>query len=225
VYPLPREDVSSGMARVNWKSWVTFPAYLLVFLMLVFPMVFEFSRVKLFLFVVILATVGVMVLTTSKLYLHPALVVWTLSLSALSFLFVLVGLFKGAPVAGSVRTTQVYVVWPMIYLLVIAGVRSKRILFGLMWTVAISTICIPIYSLVYLLIQTNVLPENRYFDLNGVSGLPFPCHRNLTALSSLSVDGFVAQFRVRALVRATRILLGSARSSPSYTAVLIFSAD
>jgi hypothetical protein len=217
-YPLSREVMSAGMARVNWKSWVTFPVYLLVFLMLVFPMVFELSRIKLFLFVVILGTVGVAVLRSSRLYLHPALVVWTLSLSALSFLFVLEGFFKGAPVAGTIRQTQVYVVWPMIYLLVIAGARSKRILFGLMWTIAISTICVPIYALVYTLIQTNVLPENRYFDLisfnlkdhtfglddgfvamdyPGINSLPFLVPFSMALASCLSrVTGVPRLFRV-----------------------------
>jgi hypothetical protein len=85
------------MVQVNWKNWAAWPAYLLIFLMLVFPQVFELSRIKLFLFAVILATVGVAVLRSGDLCLHFAVVVWTVSLSALSFLFVLEGVFKDTP--------------------------------------------------------------------------------------------------------------------------------
>jgi hypothetical protein len=125
-YHPSREDVSFDIVDANWESWVTLLAYLLVFLMLVFPQVFELSRIKLFLFAAILATVGVAVLRSGELCLHLVVVVWTLSLSALSFLFVLEGVFEGAPAAGTVRATQVFVLWSMFYALVIAGVRSKR---------------------------------------------------------------------------------------------------
>jgi hypothetical protein len=147
----------------DWKGWAAFPAYVLVFLMLVFPMIFALRYVKVFLFALILATVVVMTLKTGRAGLHPAVAVWTLSLSALSFFFVLEGFFAGAP--GAEQTATIYVVWPIIYSLVIAGARSKRILSGLIGTLALSTICIALYSIVYLLIQTNILPESRYFDL------------------------------------------------------------
>src|SRR6266480_736235 len=154
-------SIRSSLA--DWKSWPAVPAYVLMFLMLVFPMVFELRYVNVFLFALILATVMVTILKTGRWGLHPSVGLWTLSLSALSFLFVLEGFFAGAPGAG--ETTKVYVIWPIIYALVIAGVRSRRIVFGLIGTMVFSTSCISIYSIVYVLIQTNILPDNRYFNL------------------------------------------------------------
>jgi hypothetical protein len=146
----------------DWKSWIALPAYVLVFLMLVFPMVFALRYLKVFLFALILATVVGILLKTGRAGLHPSVGLWTLSLSALSFLFVMEGFFAGAP--GAARTSQIYVIWPIVYALVIAGVQSKRIVLGLSGTLVVSTICIAIYSIVYMLIQTNILPESRFFD-------------------------------------------------------------
>jgi len=147
----------------DWKTWAAFPAYVLVFLMLVFPMVFALRYVKVFLFALLLATVVVTMLKTGRAGLHPSVAIWTVSLSALSFLFVLEGFVAGAPGAG--QTAVIYVVWPLIYAFVLAGARSKRIVFGLIGTLVLSSICIGIYSMVFMLIQTGVMPESKYFDL------------------------------------------------------------
>ena len=147
----------------DWKAWTAFPAYVLVFLMLVFPMVFALRYVKVSLFALILATVAVTMLKTGRSGLHPSVGLWTLSLSALSFLFVLEGFFAGAPGAG--ETALIYVVWPIIYVLVIAGVRTKQIVLGLIGTAIVSTVCIAVYSIIYMLVETNILPPSRFFDL------------------------------------------------------------
>src|SRR5712664_2796933 len=90
----------------DWKTWAAFPAYVLVFLMLVFPMVFALRYVKVFLFALLLATVVVTMLKTGRAGLHPSVAIWTVSLSALSFLFVLEGFVAGAPGAG--QTAVIY---------------------------------------------------------------------------------------------------------------------
>src|SRR6266566_2648038 len=134
--------MSNKTSLRDWKSWAALPAYVLVFLMLVFPMVFALRYVKVFLFALILATVVVIMLKTGRAGLHPLVGILTLSLSTLSFLFVLEGFFAGA--AGAEQTALIYVVWPIIYALVIAGVRSKRIVFGLIGSMVLSIICIAI---------------------------------------------------------------------------------
>ncbi len=155
--------MSNKTSLRDWKSWAALPAYVLVFLMLVFPMVFALRYVKVFLFALILATVVVIMLKTGRAGLHPLVGILTLSLSTLSFLFVLEGFFAGA--AGAEQTALIYVVWPIIYALVIAGVRSKRIVFGLIGSMVLSIICIAIYSIAYLLIQTHIIPGSKYFDV------------------------------------------------------------
>jgi len=165
---------------------LAFAGYLLLFAMLVYPMVFALSFFKLFLFAVILLTVGLTVLQTGRTGLHCGVALWTLFLMLLSFIFVLEGFARGAPGAG--RMAQIYIAWPLIYLLVIAGFRSERIIAGLTKTVIASTICVGSYSITYLLARTNILPgQERLADLinlgwpseafgwhDGYIGMDFP---------------------------------------------------
>jgi hypothetical protein len=190
--------------------------------MLVFPMVPALSNVKVLFFALIIAGVGVTVFATGESGLHTSVVVWTLSLSLLSFVFVLEGAFAGAP--GVERTAETYVLWPIVYLLVIAGVRSRRLVDGLVVTVIASTLWIAIYSLVYLLIRTNVVPENRYFELisfdwehqmfalndgfiimqfPGINSLPFLLPFSIAALATFSPRNGGMRAGFRALLWAT----------------------
>jgi hypothetical protein len=131
--------------------------------MLVFPMVHELLYVKALLFAVNLAITGATMLKTGRAWLHPTVALWTLLLSVLAFVFVLEGFLSGAP--GAEKAALVYVVWPILYTVVITGIRSERILFRIIGALIVSVSCIGVYSIVYMLIQTNILPENRYFDL------------------------------------------------------------
>src|SRR6266702_2645876 len=112
--------------RLNWEIRVSLPAYILVFLMLVFPMVHELLYAKVVLFAVTLVIVGLTMLKTGRVWLHPTVALWTVSLSVLAFVFVLEGFFSGAP--GAEKTALVYVVWPILYAVVITGLRNERIL-------------------------------------------------------------------------------------------------
>jgi hypothetical protein len=197
--------MSSKNLLLDWESWVTLPVYALVFVMLVFPNVSALFYVRMFLLAAIAATVVLAIVKTGRAGLHPTIALWTYSLSALSFLFVLEGFFAGAP--GAAKTISVYVVFPMIYALMIAGVRNDRVLSGLFKTLTVSTICIAIYSLVYLLIQTKILPESNVFNLISFDwdwqafglhdeyiGMTFP---GLTSLA------FLVPFVLAALVTCT----------------------
>lgn len=155
--------MSSRISVFDLQSWTTLPAYALIFLLLMFPLVSALLHVKAFLLAVILVTVGIVMLKTGQAGLHLTIAIWTLSLSALGFLFVLEGFLAGAP--GAQQAVGVYVIYPILYVLMIAGVRNERILFGLIQTLIASTICIAIYSIIYMLIQMQILPESRYFDL------------------------------------------------------------
>src|SRR5256885_12134010 len=136
--------MSGRSSILDWESLATLPACALVFLLLVFPMVSALLYVKGFLLAVILATVGIVILKTGRTGLHPTVVVWTVSLSTLGFLFVLEGCFGGAPGAG--QALGVYVIWPIFYMLLIAGVRNERILLRVTRTLIIATAGIAIYS-------------------------------------------------------------------------------
>jgi len=147
----------------NWKNSLNVPAHLFVFVMLTFPLVNALFYVRIVLLSVVLLIVMALVLKTGRLGLHPTIILWTYSLTALSFLFILEGCFTGAP--GAFKTVSVYVIFPSIYAVMIAGVRNERILTGVIATFVFSTICISIYAVTHLLIQTGLMPENKFFDL------------------------------------------------------------
>jgi hypothetical protein len=193
--------MSGSLGHLNWRVWTLWPAYVLVFLMLVFPMVHELLYAKAFLFAATLAITGAAMLKTGRAWLHPAVALWTLSLSVLAFVFVLEGFFAGAPGAG--KAALVYVVWPILYAVVITGIRSERILFRVIGAVIVSVSCIGVYSIVYLLIATNILPENRYFDLISFDwqAQAFGLHEGYIGMQFPGVDSlpFLLPFTVAAL--------------------------
>jgi hypothetical protein len=199
-----------GTVADNREFWFTLPAYVLVFLMLVFPDVPQLSYIKVFLFGVILVIVGIDVLLTGRSGLHFSVSALTILLSFMSFLFVLEGFYAGTP--GAFRSAQIYVVWPILYVIVIAGLRSKRTALGLTGIMVFSTICISIYSVVFMLIQTGILPENRYFDLISFDWRvqAFGLHDYIAMVfPGMSSLPFLVPFSLAALVTFQRALVRS----------------
>jgi hypothetical protein len=201
--------MSSKISLFHERS-TSLAAYLLVFLMLVFPMIFALAYIKVFLFAIILVAVGIAMMKSGQAGLHPTVAIWTIALSAMSFLFVLEGFFVGAP--GAERTAQIYIIWPIIYALVIAGVRTEQVLFGLIGTIVVSTICIAVYSIVYMLIQTNILPESKYFDLISFDWQPqaFGLHDYIAMqFPGLNSMPFLVPFVIALLVTSLPSTVGS----------------
>jgi hypothetical protein len=194
--------MSRSAEQLNWGIWAFLPSSVLILLMLVFPMVHELLYAKTFLFAVTLAVTGATMLKTGRAWLHPTVALWTLSLSVLAFVFVLEGFFAGAP--GAEKAALVYVVWPILYTVVITGIRCERILFRIIGAVIVSVSCIGVYSIVYLLIKTDILPENRFFDLISFDwhAQAFALHEGYVGMQFPGVDSlpFLLPFTVAALV-------------------------
>ena len=179
-----------------------FSGYLLVFLMLVFPFVPSLLYPKILLVSVIFVAISITTLKTGDFALCAPIALWSYALCALGFLFVLKGFTGGAP--GTIQVLPLYVIWPIIYCLMIAAVRNERILFGLMKTFIVATICIGVYSIGYTLTQTKILPENTflnviYFDwtqeefflTNGLFHMQYPGLDSLPFLVPFTFASFV----------------------------------
>jgi hypothetical protein len=152
---------------VGAKSYVparlwTWPTHFLLFLMLAFPMVVSLLYVKAFLFALLLLFVAVRGVARFCLHLHLKTVVWTLTLACVSFFFCLRGMFLGTP--GSVQCLQVYVIWPIVYLILLGGIDRMRILKGLERTLFFSTVFIGLFGVFYSLSQLGVLPGIPYLE-------------------------------------------------------------
>jgi hypothetical protein len=171
----------SVYASMNPWMW---PGYFLFFLMLSFPMVVSLLYVKALLFAILLIFVAVRGLTCFRLDLHPKVVIWTLALANVSLLFGFRGMFLGTP--GALKGIQVYVMWPLVYLVLLGGIHSMRTLHALERTLIFSSAFIFLFGAAYSLSQLNILPEIPYLDslispddlgsgvYDGYAGLAFP---------------------------------------------------
>lgn len=136
------------------------PAYFLFFLMVVFPSVLSLLYVKAFLFALLLAFVAVAAFARTSW--HPRVVIWTISLAAVSLVFGIRGLFLDAP--GASKSIQVYVFWPLVYLFLIGGINCIRILQGLEKTLIFATVFTGVFGVYYSLSQANILPQIPHLD-------------------------------------------------------------
>jgi O-antigen ligase len=144
----------TGYVSAGFWIW---PAYFLFFLMLAFPMVLTLLYVKAFLFALLVVFIAVRGVMRSYLYLHLKIVLWTLGLAYVSFFFCLRGMFLSRP--GAVQCLQVYVIWPLVYLILLGGIDRVDILKGLERTLIFSTVFIALFGVIYSLSALGILPE------------------------------------------------------------------
>jgi hypothetical protein len=177
---------------------LVFPGYALFFMMLAFPMAPSVLYVKAALFGVVVAEALVCGLFYNAFTLHFSIAALTVSFAVLGFLFALRGLFLGAPGAGN--GLQIYVLWPLVYMVVLAGASQEKVLMGMRWVLLIATIFVGVQGGVYLLTFMDVLPANNYARLlsldwqeqgigfhEGYIGLQFPGLNSLPFLVPFAI--------------------------------------
>lgn len=144
------------------RKWLSLSGYVLLFLMLAFPMVLNLLYLKAFLFALLLISVVVRGASRTYLHLHMKVVTWTLALAVVSLFFCFRGMFLSAP--GAVKCMQVYVVWPLVYLTLLDAVDRVDILRDLERTLIFSSLFIGLFGITYSLSQLGVIPEISYLD-------------------------------------------------------------
>ena len=172
------------------------PAYLLFFLMLFVPTAYQ--PLKAVLIVVVLATILMEAFLTKRFAVHSTVLALTLAMSLTGLAFVNLGLLNRNP--GALRVMAVYVFWPLLYLLFVAGSARVAILKGLMQVLAAATIAISIYTLLYILHSANVLPGFLYYELDQGQSIGFYDGHIRYALYSISSLLFLVPFLLSALV-------------------------
>lgn len=160
----------SGTERVSSSKWWLWPSCFLLFLMAAFPIAQRFLYLKAALFAALL--ILVVIQGVKRLHLHPAVVAWTLVLSAASLFFGVRGLILGAP--GALKVVQIYAMWPLVYLLLLSGIRSIRTFQALEKTLLFSTIFVAVFLLVYVASELHVIPQipgiNSLFTRDELEG-------------------------------------------------------
>jgi hypothetical protein len=136
--------------------------YGLFFLMLFVPTSYQVVKAPI---LALLATViAAEALVNDRLRLHPTVALWTLFLVSVGLSFMIRGMLAGAP--GALRVGTVYVVWPLLYTLLVAGAANWAALIGLARVMIVATIAIAVYDVSYILHVVGWLPAFLYLPVN-----------------------------------------------------------
>jgi hypothetical protein len=148
---------------------MAFPGYLLFFIMLFVPNTYQ--PIKAILGVLVLETIAVNALIHGRLVLHRTILLWTLFMVTVGSAFIFHGFLNDAP--GALRMSTIYILWPLIFTVLVAGVANEKRLRGLLVVLVLATIAISLYAFCYILYAAGWLPHYLYISLNQGQDIGF----------------------------------------------------
>jgi len=172
------------------------PAYLLFFLMLFVPTTYQ--PIKGALIVVVLAIIATEMFYTKRIAIHRTVLAITIFMSAVGLLFVNLGLLNRNP--GAIKVMPVYVLWPLLYLLFVAGCARVEVIRGLMKVLVIGCIGVSLYALLYILHESKLVPGFLYYALDQGQNIAFYEGHIAFVLYSISSLLYLVPFLLAALV-------------------------
>lgn len=153
-----------------WRVWMSvyrqfryFPAYALYFLLLFVPT--SYRAYKSLLLVVIVGVIVARIALGGRIFLHKAVVFWTLLMVLVGMAFIARGLVLGAP--GALRVTTVNVLWPIVYLIGVAGMKDEKVFAGLCRVMVGGVFAIGLYTFLYFAKELKWWIGNFYFELDA----------------------------------------------------------
>ncbi len=173
------------------------PGYILFFLMLFVPTRYQPVKAILLAFVLSIILTNIL-MHGGKIMIHKTILIWTLFYVTLGMFWIFLGYTHDAP--GALRVSTVYVLWPLAYTGLVAGISNERILKAIIRVLVFATIAIAIYSASYILNAAGLLPKFLYLDINQGQAIGFYSgyiEYNLYNISSLL---FLVPFFVAALL-------------------------
>ena len=147
---------------IHYEKYLAWPAYLLFSMMLFVPTTYQ--PIKAVLLVVVLLIIGIRILMNGRLHIHINVLLWTLLMVFTGLAFITLGAVNNTP--GALRVGTVYVLWPLVYTILLAGVDRKRIIDGIFRVLVFSLLAISLYSILYLLYVVGWLPHVLYVELD-----------------------------------------------------------
>lgn len=170
--------------------------YLLFFSMLFVPVSYQFARGLLL--AVVMSIIGVSVALRGRAGLHRVAVFWTLWMVTVGLFFMLVGLTNRTP--GAIRVGTVYVLWPLVYLVLVAGVSDDRVIRGLNRVLVVATFAVGLYGFSYILFAIGWFPPWLYLPLDQGQGIGFFEGYVEVSLYSLASLLFLVPYLIAALL-------------------------
>ncbi len=189
------------------RIWHDVPSVVLLFLMMVFPLSQDLLYAKGALFGVC-ALIAAADWQSGRGLVCRAMVFWVCVCAAAGCAFVAMGYYAGAD--KSFRAFQVYVLWPLVYLLLTASWADRRTLRRFETTAVISLTVIGVFALTYWLVQLGVLPRWAFTPLVD-QGEAIGTYTGYTRLNLYSLNSlpFLLPFAIAAVLNydaATRSL-------------------
>ncbi len=138
------------------------PAWVLFFLMLFVPTAYK--PIKLGLVVLVLFIIAVRLAQLRELPLHPTVLTWSGLFVVAGMAFVLLGLVREAP--GALRMGPLYVLWPIVYTLFVAGAASLKVLRALHGVLVVSAFAVFGHAVIYVLVEAGLLPPYLLIPLD-----------------------------------------------------------
>ena len=129
----------------------------LLFLCMAFPTVLTLVPLKSSILSALLIGIILEYLSNPRSCLHYQIVLWTLGLSVVGFLYVIKGILAGNP--GATAAITVYIIWPIAFTCWIAGIARARLLSAVHRTIIAATLFIALYGCLFLLTELKVLPD------------------------------------------------------------------
>ena len=119
-------------------------------------------------------------------------------IAALGAFFILRGYAAGAP--GALQMFNVYVVWPLVYTVLVAGASSPGVLRGLVRVLVLAANAVAAYSVIYVLWSAGLWPDSLYYAFDQGQAIGFyPSHIEFN-LYSISTLLFLVPFVISALI-------------------------
>jgi len=134
----------------------------LFFLILFVPT--SYRPIKGGLLATVLLFIALRTLLKGRLSLHPSIFYWTIFIVFASLFFMTLGAARGAP--GALRVGTVYVLWPLVYTVLVAGISDEGVLKSLLKVMVVATISIGAYGLIYIFYMSGMLPTYLYVPLD-----------------------------------------------------------
>lgn len=143
--------------------------FVLLSLMVIYPSALELLYVKAILFMILLASVISVALFSTKLNLHYEIFLIGIFFSCLSLFFAVYGIENFA--IGAKKQAQVYVLWPLVYMIIISGFRLTTLI-SLNRVVLYCSLFCGFLGVGFVLSQVGLIPEFAVFELfdNGKQG-------------------------------------------------------
>ncbi len=134
----------------------------LLFLMLFVPA--SYQPVKGVLLALVVLAIIIRALVEGRIALHPKVAFGCVFFSVLGVFFILRGYLANAP--GALRMGTVYVLWPWVYTLLLAGLAVDARLWRVARVMVWSAIAVCIYCVSYILWSAGLLPNSLYIPLD-----------------------------------------------------------